>query len=94
MEENRVFITPEQAANCLNQGEEIHTFRNPAGMLLGMDYRRETVLRVFNEADKIEIGGEQCRRMKHAIVVHKKDGGLLFVEANEDKINELDPLPQ
>jgi hypothetical protein len=90
---DRVFITPEQAANCLNEGAEIHTFVNPSGMLIGADWRREIVIKTFAEADKIEIGGDQCRKMKHGLVVHRKGGGLLFVEANEEKINELDPLP-
>jgi hypothetical protein len=88
----RIFITPEQAINCLNIGENIHTFSNPNGMLIGCDRQREDVVKAFNDADKIEIGGEQSRKMKHPLVLHRKDKSILFIEANEEKINELDPI--
>lgn len=86
----RVFLTVEQAISCLNDGEYIHTFANPGGTLLGCDISRESLIDHFNEApDKIEIGGEMARSMKHGLVVMLSNGPM-FVEANEEKLKEYE----
>ena len=85
------FITPEEAINLLNNDEQIHTFRNPNSMLIGADHDRESIIeRLEANPDKIQIGGEQCRRMKHGLIL--EDGGYLFIETNEEKLNAFDPL--
>lgn len=85
------FITPKEAISLLNEDEQIHTFRNPNGMLLGCDHSRESIIeRLEANPDKIEIGGDTCRRMKHGIILD--DDGYLFIETNEEKLNAFDPL--
>ena len=85
----RQFITPEQALSILNEGEEIHTFRNPNGMLLGADWDRQNVIDEINkEGAVLEIGGETCRKMNHGLVINQS----LFVEADEEKIKLIDSL--
>lgn len=88
--ENQIFLTPEQAQKCLFKSETIHVFSNPNGMLLGMDHKRSYILEMFNEADKIEIGGETCRKMGHGIVIHKQNGDLLFVQCDDAKLREIE----
>jgi len=84
-------LTPDEAINLLNDGDEIHTFRNPAGALIGCDHKRENIIeRIKANPDKLEIGGEMCRNMKHGLIIH--DDGVLFVETNEDKLNLFDPV--
>lgn len=40
----RRFITPDEAINLLDEGKQIHTFRNPGGMLIGADCSRESII--------------------------------------------------
>jgi len=85
-------ISAAEAESLLNDGDNIHTFTNPAGMLLGCDWSRQSVLDLFKEHDgQIEIGGDMCRKMKHVIVVWLDDSPL-FIENNPDKLDQFDPL--
>ena len=91
MENDRKFITPKEAINLLNDGDRIHTFRDPSGMLMGCDVDRDKIIKMIEDnPDKLEIGGEGCRGMKHALVIN--DEGILFVETNEEKLNKFDPI--
>lgn len=86
------FITPEEAVSLLNEGEQIHTFRNPNGFLIGADHDRDSLIeRLHAHPKKIQIGGEQCRKMNHALIVEDSNG-YLFIETNEEKLNEFDPI--
>lgn len=85
-------ISVEEALYLLPQENEIHTFRNPSGMLLGADWNRiELEGFIKSHPDDLEIGGEMCRKMKHALVI-KDVNGYLFVETDETKLNKLDPI--
>jgi len=86
------FITPKEAISLLNDDKQIHTFRNPTnGILLGCNNSRESIIeRLEANPDKIEIGGDACRRMEHGIALD--DRGYLFIETNEEKLNAFDPL--
>lgn len=92
MSEDSVKLTVEQAISCLNDGDTIHTFLNPNGALVGADYSRDKVIKILKKnPDKIEIGGPTSRKFKHALIVWEEDRPL-FIEANEEKINEFDPI--
>lgn len=85
------FLTPKEAISLLNDGEYIHTFRNPNGMLIGADHNRLALIeKIKANPDKLEIGGEACRKMNHGLILNVD--GYLFIETNEEKINELDPV--
>ncbi len=88
----RHFIKPEEAISLLKDGEEIHTFRNPgAGMMVGCDWSREKIIETLEKnPDKIEIGGKVCRAMGHGLIVD--DSGFLYIEIDEEKLNEFDPI--
>lgn len=92
---DRKFITPTEAIVLLNDTDEIHTFRSPAGnVLLGWDADRQTIIDKINSyADKLEIGGSMCRGMKHGLVIEDQDG-FLFVETNMEILDELYPQTQ
>ena len=87
-------LTIEQATKCLHNGKYIHIYRNAPFGLVGADWHRKEVIKEFENADKIEIGGEQCRAIGHGIVVipkgAKKQSDLLFVECNNEKLEEYD----
>ena len=90
MTKEKRFITPNEAKELLNPGDYIHTFRNPAGMLIGADIKRDKILEILNTyPDSIEIGGSACRGMKHGLIVD--DGDYLFIETDMEKLDLFDP---
>lgn len=89
--DERVFITADEATSLLNDGENIHTFVNPNGMLIGADWSRNKILELLKEhSGKIELGGDTCRAMKHGMIVFRGDSPL-FIETNDKKLKEFDP---
>ncbi len=89
---DKKMITADEAISLLNDGESIHTFRNGNGILLGADHSRKTILNdIKNYEDTLEISGDMARKMKHALVL-TDEVGYLFIETNEEKLNEFDPL--
>ncbi len=92
MEQELKFLNKEEAISLLKNDEIIHTFRNPAGILLGCDNDRSTILEMINNAKSLQIGGSGCRNSKHALVLEERNGNMLFVETDEQKVNEIDPI--
>lgn len=88
---DRLFITKEQAIDILIKGKHVHTFTNPNGMLIGCDIERKDLIDKINSTGKkdLEIGGETCKILKHALIVHLPDYNL-FVETDMDKVNLID----
>jgi len=85
------FITPEEAIALLNEGEFIHTFRNPSGLLIGCDLNRQSLIdRINSNPKNLQIGGDAYRQLNHALIL--EDNGYLFIETIAEKLNEFDPL--
>lgn len=73
------------------KGKTVHVYCNPNGMLIGADWDLKDVHSEFeSHPDSIEIGGEMCRRMGHAIVVHRNDGPWFFAN-DKAKLDKFDP---
>jgi hypothetical protein len=91
-DERRVFLTVDQALSALPEGtDDVHTFLNPGpNILLGADWRRETLETAIRSAAKLEIGGGQCRAMQHGLVLWKGPTECVFVEARETVLAELE----
>jgi hypothetical protein len=75
MSDTNFILTPEQAESLLPPGERVHSFVNPPWGFVGCDSSRKAVVRLIREAKLLEIGGERAKRMKHALVVHAREGG-------------------
>lgn len=89
MSNKSVEITILQAISFLNDGDDIHTFRNPAAsMMIGCDHSRDSIVKSLKSAEIIQLTGKIARGMKHGMVID--EGGLLFIETNEDKLNEFE----
>ena len=92
------FITPDQAKELLPKGKYIHTFYNePFGLLVGADWKRKAIIDKLKKSDNIELTGETARNMGHGLAVY--DNGatqrdILFIETDEKKLNEFDPLTE
>lgn len=89
-----VTLTVEQAIDCLRDGDEVHVIINGELGNLGADWQRQSIIAMFQAAEKIEIGGTMCRRSGHGIVVFPKgakyQSDLYFVECNDDKLAAYD----
>ncbi len=88
--EKRIFITPQEAGECLIvKDNQVHNFIQAGFGLVGADWDVQDVAELLDEATSIEIGGEQCRKLGHGLVAIK-EGEAYFFEADNDKLNELE----
>ena len=77
---DRVPLTADEAIAMLPDGEEIHTFRNPAGgILVGCDWSRTKLIEAILSTDFRELAGEQATAMKHGLCI-RYHGEPLFIE--------------
>lgn len=91
MKDEKRFLSFDEAANLLNDGEQIHTFRNGGGMLIGADHSRKSLLESMKEHEAtLQIGGDACRGMKHGLIL-EDEVGYLFIETNKEKLDLFDP---
>ena len=90
MNDDRLILTPEQAESVLPEGEYIHNFRNPTGMLVGCDYDRDGAVKALHDAKQIEIGGDQCKAMKHGLVVWDDDKSYSFFATDGERLEKLE----
>lgn len=93
---NRLFLTLEQAIDILPEGQEIHNFLNAPFGLIGADWPRERVIKALTAAETIEIGGEQCKALNHALVCIpkgvKRQSDIFFFESNKEKVEYYEKL--
>lgn len=80
-EQKKCILDKEQALSLLPKGRNIHTFRNGGMAIIGADWPRADIKDAIKN-NVCEIGGDDCRRMGHGLVVHI--GGPLFVQTADD----------
>jgi hypothetical protein len=83
-------LTPDQAESLLPNGERVHSLVNPPSGLVGCDSSREAVVRLIREAKLLEIEGERAKRMKHALVVHVREGGCKLFATDMKRIDAME----
>ena len=89
MKDEKVRITKTQAIELLLEGETVHILRSGSSMLIGCDWSRDGVINAINKhSDTLEIGGDVCKSMGHALVLN--DGELLFIESDKTKVEQLE----
>lgn len=81
-DDDRIVLTTEQALGMLPDDDDIHTFRNPGGIMLGCDWTRDAITQAI-ENNECELGGEMCKRMNHGLVIWV-DSKPLFVECRDE----------
>jgi len=80
---DRGYLTYEEAVAMLPDGDTIHTFSNPVGVLLGVDFDRKTILEYLRKGEP-ELAGECATDMNHGIAVTRQGyDGFLFIETKE-----------
>lgn len=90
MSDKKVFLTKEQAISLLPETDDIHTFRNGAGIMIGCDWRRAKLIELIESLpeNSIEIGGSNCRRFGHGLVLWSD--GMLFIECDDSALAKFD----
>lgn len=70
-DDERVFLTFEEAEAMLPEGEMIHTFVSTGFGLMGADHTRESILELLKNG-KPELSGELATGMGHGLVAFRK----------------------
>lgn len=81
MSDGRIILTAIQAISMIPDEGDVHTFRSTGYALLGCDFRREHILELIRN-NTCEMGGEQCKRFNHGLVIQFE--GPLFVQCKEN----------
>lgn len=89
MSDDRISLTPDEAAGLLVDGDYVHSFRQAGFALLGADWERAYAIAALSKAKSIEIGGPACQAMKHPIVMIDAHGPC-FLEADMAKTAEME----
>lgn len=89
---DRIFLTNDEAIELLGNAEQTHTFRSGNSILLGADWDTEELKNTIKSLPegRVEIGGEQCMKMGHGLVVWTSENDPLFVEVNTAALLELE----
>jgi hypothetical protein len=87
---DKILLTKEQAKALIGKRKDVHTFRSGMNILIGADWRRKAILEAIDKTDTIEIGGDQCKKMGHALVIWTSDNDPLFVECDKEEIAKLE----
>jgi hypothetical protein len=90
MSDTNLTLTPDQAESLLPPGERVHSFVNPPWGLVRCDSAREAVIRLIHEARLLEIGGQRAKRMKHALVVHAREGGCKLFATDMERVEAME----
>lgn len=89
-ESDRIILTEKQAKKLIGKRKDIHTFRSGTGILMGCDWSRKSLMEAIANSKLIEIGGDQCKKMGHGLVVWTSDYNPLFVEVDKEEIQKLE----
>ena len=89
MEGKIINLTKEQALSIAKiDNDKIHCFLAASFGLIGADHDNKSFEEELNKASSIEVGGNNCRSMNHALVLWI-EGKPYFFEHNEEKLKEL-----
>jgi hypothetical protein len=91
MSDERIILTPEEAESILVDGEYVHNYANPgAGIFIGCDFERDGAIEAIKKAAQLEIGGDNCKRMGHGLVVWTTENRPLFFATDAEKLTALE----
>jgi hypothetical protein len=90
MSDTKLILTPDQAESLLPVGERVHSFVNPPWGFVACDSSRKAVVRLIREARLLEIGGERAKRMRHALVVHAREGGCKLFATDMERVEAME----
>jgi len=78
--DDEVLLTYDEAVALLPDGDRIHTFLNPAGILVGADWSRDGVLDLLRDTDRREVSGPAAQSFGHGLAAWS-EGRPVFIQA-------------
>ena len=90
MSDTKLILTPDQAESLLPIGERVRGFVNPPWGFVECDCSRKDVVQLIREARLLEIGGERAKRVKHALVVHAREGGCKLFATDMERVKAME----
>jgi len=90
MSDDPIILTPEEAESLLVDGDTIHNFMQASIMLVGCDYDRAEAIAAIKAATSLEIGGDQCKSLNHALVCHEANGRYSFFETDPARVEAME----
>lgn len=91
MNDEKILLTADEAISLLPEGPYVHNYKNPgAGLMIGVDFERDSAEQCIRDAVQREIGGPGCQRMKHGLVVWRTETDLSFFETDMDKLKAME----
>lgn len=64
----QIILTVQEAIDLVKPGDEVHVFRCAPACLIGADWSRTEVLKLINDAQFRQIGGDACVALSHGLV--------------------------
>ncbi len=78
MNDEKQPVALKDALAMLPPGDAVHTFRNPAGFLIGADWNKEAIAEWMLQHE-VELSGPLASSMGHGLAGFDDDG-LMFIE--------------
>jgi hypothetical protein len=85
MDNEKEFISYDEAVKRLPAGDMVHTFRSNGMLLVGCDHKRAALLDAMRAAPAIEIPGPQAQAMNHGLAIHDDHGWLFIATAHDER---------
>ncbi len=95
MSEDKIILTKKQAKEILDLKDGfVHTFKNPHMIgLIGADHSKESIYESIENAETLELAGEQAQAMNHGLGITPKGAkhhsDVLFVATDMRKVASL-----
>jgi hypothetical protein len=89
-DDEKIILTPAEAESLLADDGDVHNFIQRGPMFIGCDFSRESALAAFKRAKQIELGGENCKAMKHPLAVWDENERLSFFAADMTKVEAFE----
>jgi hypothetical protein len=92
MSEDRMDVSAEEALGVVKQGDEVHTFLNGSGVLLGADWARADVEEGIRAAGVRTLTGPMARGMGHGLAFFREGDrtGWVYVATDEAALAALE----
>jgi hypothetical protein len=75
-----VLLSYEEAVALLPDGDRIHTFVNPGGLLVGAHWDRADILDLLERTERREITGPSAQSFGHGLVAYRESGVPVFIK--------------
>jgi hypothetical protein len=83
MNDEPELLTCDEAAALLPDGDRVHTFLNPGGILVGADWDRAEILTLLRDSPRREVTGPEAQSFGHGLAALREDGTIVFIATRQ-----------